>query len=163
MKEGDGLFPLRIAWVIPVAALATIALGVWGWLANGAHFADALYRSLALFEINNDAYSQGVGLTDVRFRIGRWTGAGVVFSSIVALGALLHEHLATALARWTKQQVVVVGGTALGAAAFEAARRAGRSALWLGADAFSSARLSTIALEWPAGERARAIDRKSVV
>jgi RyR domain len=157
MKDSDGLFPLRLAWLIPLAAAVTVGLGVWGWLDNGSHVSDALYRSLALFEINNDAYTSGVGLHDIRFRIGRWTGAGVVFSSILALAALLHEHLATALAKWTKQQVVVVGGTALAAAAFEAARRDRRTALWLGADAFSGSRFSTIALEWPPGERSRAI------
>jgi hypothetical protein len=157
MKDGEGLIALRLAWLIPLAGAVTIALGVWGWLDHGAAADDALYRSLALFDINNEAYSHGVGLTDPRFRIGRWTGAGVVFSSLLALAALLHENLATALARWTKQQVMVVGAHPLAAAAFETARRAGRTALWLGADAFSSARLSAIALEWPAGERARTL------
>jgi len=154
MKHGEGLITFRLAWLIPLAAAITVGLGVWGWLAHGAAPDDALYRALALFDINNDAYQQGAGATDLRFRIGRWTGAGVVFSSLVALGALLHENLATALARWTKQQVVVVGAHPLAGAAFETARRAGRTALWLGADAFSSARLSAIALAWPAGERA---------
>jgi len=158
MKDGEGLITFRLAWLIPLAAVATITLGVWGWLDHGAAVDDALYRALALFDINNDAYTHGVGIpTDLRFRIGRWTGAGVVFSSLLALAALLHENLATALARWTKQQVVVVGAHPLAGAAFELARRAGRSALWLGADAFSSARLSAIALEWPAGERARTL------
>jgi len=157
MKDGEGLITFRLAWLIPAAAVATVALGVWGWRAHGVGVADALYRALALFDINNDAYTQGVGLSDMRFRIGRWTGAGVVFSSILAIGALLREHLATALARWTRQQVVVVGGHPLASAAFETAHRAGRSALWLGASAFSSARLSAIALAWPAGERARTL------
>jgi hypothetical protein len=157
MKDGEGLITFRLAWLIPLAGVVTIALGVWGWLGHGADADDALYRALALFDINNEAYTHGVGLTDPRFRIGRWTGAGVVFSSLLALAALLHQNLATALARWTKQQVVVVGAHALAGAAFETARQAGRSALWLGADAFSSARLSAIALEWPAGERARTL------
>jgi hypothetical protein len=157
MKDGDGLITLRLAWLIPLAAVATIALGVWGWLDHGVGADDALYRALALFDINNDAYTHGVGITDPRFRIGRWTGAGVVFSSILALGALLQQNLATALARWSRQQVVVVGGHPLAGAAFETARRAGRSALWLGASAFSSPRFSAIALPWPAGERARTL------
>ena len=55
------------------------------------------------------------------------------YTKALALGALLHEHLATALARWTKQQVIVVGSAPLALAAFEAARRSGRSTLWLGA------------------------------
>jgi hypothetical protein len=157
MKDGEGLITLRLAWLIPLAGVVTIALGVWGWLSYGVAVDDALYRALALFDINNAAYDHGVGLTDPRFRIGRWTGAGVVFSSLVALAALLHQNLATALARWTRQQVVVVGGQDLASAAFETARRAGRTALWLGADAFASARLSAIALQWPAGERARTL------
>jgi hypothetical protein len=157
-KEGEGGgLPLHLAWLIPAAGLATVGLGVWGWLANGVALDDALYRSLALFDINNDAYSQGIGLTDIRFRVGRWFGAGVVFSSIVALAALLREHVATALARWTKQQVVVIGGGPLATAAFEAARRARRSAVWLGAVAFSSVRFSTIALKWPPTDRSQAV------
>jgi hypothetical protein len=156
MKDGEGLITFRLAWLIPLAAAITLGIGLWGWLDRGLALDEALYRALALFDINNDAY-QGVGFSDLRFRIGRWTGAGVVFSSLLALAALLRQHLATALARWTKQQVVVVGAHPMAAAAFETARRAGRSALWLGAGAFSSARLSAIALEWPAGERARTL------
>jgi hypothetical protein len=149
VKDSDGLFSFRLAWVILVAALATIALGAWGWLAAGKPADDALYRAVALFDINNDAYANGEGLADWRFRIGRWLGAGVVFSSLLALAALLREHLATALARWTKQQVIVVGGEPLAMAAFEAARARRKSALWLGAAGFRAAGFSAIALPWP--------------
>src|SRR6185312_9188685 len=105
---------------------------------------DALYRALALFDINNDAYAHGEAIHDWRFRIGRWTGAFVVFSSLVALAALLREHLATWLARWTKQQVMIAGGEPLAMAAFEAARARRKSVLWLGAGAFNSIRFSAI-------------------
>ena len=100
MKDNDGLFSFRLAWVILIAAVATLALGAWGWLALGRPLDDALYRAIALFDINNDAYATGdEGMADWRFRIGRWIGAGVVFSSLLALAALLREHLATEIGR----------------------------------------------------------------
>ena len=68
----------------------------------------------------------------------------------------MHEHLASALARWTKQSVVVIGHGPLALGAFEAARRHRRTALWLGAPAFGSASLRSIALAWPAGSKTRA-------
>jgi hypothetical protein len=148
-NQHEGVFPIRLAWVIPAAAAFTIGLGLWGWLSYGAHWDDALYKALALFEINNDAYTGGVGLMDWRFRLGRWTGAGAVFSGILALAALLREHLSGALARYMKQSAVVIGSGPLAAAAFEAARRAHTSVLWLGAAEFSSASMADIALAWP--------------
>ncbi|HEY1749923.1 MAG TPA: RyR domain-containing protein [Caulobacteraceae bacterium] len=159
-KDGrgrEGLFPFQLVWVIPVAAVATVALGTWGWLAQHKPLDESLYRALALFEINNDSYSTGQGLADWHFRIGRWTGAGAVISGLLAAAALLHEHLATALARWTRQAVVVIGAGPMALGAFETARRRGRSALWLGAPAFGSASLGGIALQWPAGSRPRAV------
>ncbi len=158
MKDSDGLFSFRLAWVILIAALATLALGAWGWLALGKPVDDALYRAIALFDINNDAYAVGdEGMADWRFRLGRWIGAGVVFSSLLALAALLREHLATALARWTKQQVIVAGGEPMAMAAFAAARGRRKSVLWLGAPAFSTAGFSAIALAWPPRERTGAV------
>ena len=123
MKETGGFFPFRVAWIIPVAAIVTLGLGLWAWLSRHLPVDEALYRSVALFEIDGNAYSHDEWLRDWRFRVGRWTGAGVVFSSLLALAALLHEHLATGLARWTKQAVVVIGSAPLALAAFEAARR----------------------------------------
>ncbi|HUZ13550.1 MAG TPA: RyR domain-containing protein [Caulobacteraceae bacterium] len=157
MQQRGGGFPLRIAWAIPAAALLTLALGIWGWSGRHLPLDEALYRSIALFEIDNDTYSHGLALLDWRFRVGRWTGAGVVFSGLVALGALLRQHLATALARWTKQAVVVIGADAVAVAAFERARRGRRSALWLGAPGFDSASFTAIALAWPPSDRARAV------
>ena len=157
MKDSDGFLPFRLAWLIPAAALVTLALGCWGWLSVHRPVDDALYRALALFDINNDAYAHGEAIHDWRFRIGRWTGAFVVFSSLVALAALLREHLATWLARWTKQQVMIAGGEPLAMAAFEAARARRKSVLWLGAGAFNSIRFSAIALPWPPREHAQAV------
>jgi hypothetical protein len=161
MKDSGGLFPFRLVWVIPVFALLTIGLGIWAWRdqphASPLPFDEAFYRSIGLFEIDGNAYSHGEALQDWRLRVARWTGAGVVFSGILALAALLHENLATALARWTKQSVVVVGGDDLAVAAFEAARRRRRSVLWLGASAFGSSGLGSIALAWPATDRAYAV------
>ena len=158
MKESRGFFPFRLAWLIPVAALVTIGLGVWGWLAAHKPIDDAFYRAIALFDINNEAYADNdEGLTDWRFRVGRWIGAGVVFSGVLALAALLRVHLASWLARWTKQQVVVAGGEPLATAAFEAARARRKSVLWLGAGDFSWVRLSAIALPWPPRDREGAV------
>jgi hypothetical protein len=157
MNETGGLFPFRLAWIIPVAAVVTLGLGVWAWTDLRQPIDEALYRSVALFDIDGNAYSHGEALADWRFRVGRWTGAGVVLSSLLALAALLHEHLATGLARWTKQAVVVVGSAPLALAAYEAARRTGRSTLWLGAAGFGSASFRDIALAWPQRERARAV------
>ena len=156
LKDGDGFFPFRLAWLIPLAALVTMGLGLWGWLLIGKPVDDALYRALALFDINNSAYDT-TGLSDWRFRVGRWTGAFVVFSSLVALAALLREHIATALARWTKQQVMIAGSEPLAMAAFDAARARSKSVLWLGAPAFTSIRFSAIALAWPPRDHARAV------
>ncbi len=157
MRGKGGLFPFQLLWVIPTAALITLGLGVWGWLAHGIRLDTALYRSLALFEINNESYVDGIGAVDWRFLIGRWTGAAAVITSLLALAALLHEQLATALARWTKQAVVVIGEPERAAGAFEAARRRRHSALWLGAPTFGTAGLGAIALEWPTGDRARTV------
>lgn len=157
MNETGGLFSFRLAWIIPVAAVVTLGLGVWAWTAQHLPLDEALYRAVALFDIDGNAYSHGEALQDWRFRVGRWTGAGVVLSSLLALAALLHQHLATGLARWTKQAVVVVGSAPLALAAFEAARRTGRSTLWLGAAGFGSASFRDIALAWPQRERARAV------
>jgi hypothetical protein len=157
MSDDGGTVSLRWAWLIPAAGLVTLALGLWGWLDHRLALDDALYRSLALFEIDSDVYAQGVGITDWRFRLGRWTGAVAIVTSLFALMALMRARLAAALARRGRQQVVVAGSGELALAAFEAARSAGKSALWLGARAFAAPRLSTIALPWPAGERARAL------
>jgi len=157
MKETGGLFPFRLAWIIPVAAVLTLGLGLWAWTERHVDFDEALYRSVALFDIDGNSYSHGEAMKDWRFRVGRWTGAGVVLSSLLALAALLHEHITTGLARWTKQAVVVIGSDSLALAAFEAARRSGRSTLWLGAAAFGSASFHDIALAWPQRERARAV------
>ncbi|HEX3406256.1 MAG TPA: hypothetical protein VHS81_03375, partial [Caulobacteraceae bacterium] len=158
MKDSEGFFPLRLAWLIPVAAFVTIGLGVWGWLAAHKPIDDALYRAIALFDINNEAYADNdAGLADWRFRVARWIGAGVVFSGLLALAALLREHLANWLARWTKQQVTVAGGEPLATAAFETSRARRKSVLWLGAAAFSWVRLRTIALPWPPRDREGAL------
>ncbi len=156
MKSKGGLFPFQLLWVIPTAALLTLGLGVWGWWGH-TRWDTALYRSLALFEINNESYISGYGGTDLRFLIARWTGAAAVITSLLALAALLHEQLATTLARWTKQAVVVIGHADRAAGAFEAARHRRRRTLWIGAPAFGTAGFSAIALEWPAGDRTRTV------
>jgi hypothetical protein len=51
----------------------------------------------------------------------------------------------------------VVGGDELASAAFEAARRARKSALWLGASTFGASGLTSMSLAWPPTDRARAV------
>ncbi|HLK25686.1 MAG TPA: RyR domain-containing protein [Caulobacteraceae bacterium] len=157
MRGKHGLFPFQLVWLIPVAAGLTMALGAWGWLANGARVDDAVYRAMALFEINNDSYSHGIGASDWRFLIARWTGAFAVITSLLAVAALLHEQLATSLARWLKQDVILIGGPDRASGAFEIAHARRRSVLWLGAPAFGTAGLAAIALQWPAGDRPRTV------
>ena len=138
--------------------LITLGLGVWAWRDAPHHdpFDEALYKSIGLFEVDGNAYAHDEALHDIRFRIARWTGAFVVFSGLMALAALLHEHIATGIARWSKQSVVVVGSDPLALAAFETARRR-RSTLWLGASTFSSSGFNTIALAWPPTDRTQAV------
>ena len=157
MKDSEGIFPFRLAWLIPVGVAATLGLGIWYWLAHRAPIDEALYKAISLFEIDSNAYSHDEALQDWRIRIGRWTGAGVVVSSLLAVAALLHEHIVTAFARWTKQSVVVIGADPLAQAGFEATREARRSVLWLGAPSFGSTGFSTIALAWPPHDHARAV------
>jgi hypothetical protein len=157
MKDSEGLFPFRLAWMIPVGAAVTLTLGIWYWLSHRAPIDEALYRGISLFEIDSNAYTHDEALHDWRIRIGRWTGAGVVISSLLAVAALLHEHITTAIARWTKQAVVVVGSDPLAQAGFEAARQTRRSVLWLGSQAFGSSGFSAISLAWPPHDHARAV------
>jgi hypothetical protein len=158
MSRSSGSSSIRAVWAIPAVAFATVALGTWGWLDHHANLANALYRALGLFDNNNDIYGEGEGLDDWRFRIGRFTGLAVVFSTaLLALGTLLQQRVSTTLARRTKQAVVIIGGDALATTAFEAARQAGRSVLWLGAGAFGAADLRTIALPWPPEDRAQSV------
>jgi hypothetical protein len=147
-RRRRGLFSLRVAWVIPALAIATISLGTSGWLDSGQTFANSLYRSAALFAYN-DVYGGGAGLADLRFRTARWAGLVVVFSTaLVALGALLQSQLALAVARRLRQEVVVIGGDRVATAGFEQARAAGASVLWLGAPALSVSTIRAIALPW---------------
>ena len=157
-RRRNGSIAIRAVWAIPILAFVTLGLGAWGWLSYGIEPADALYRAVGLLDNNNDTYGSGAGLHDWRFRVGRWTGAMVVFSTaLLALGTLLQQRVSTTLARRTKQTVVIIGGDPLATTAFEAAQESHRSALWLGAPAFGSTNLRTIALPWPPQERAQAV------
>ena len=161
MKDSGGLFPFRLAWLIPVAAR-----GHPGARASGAGWparSRSTMRSTARWRCSTSTTTPtrtARRCTDWRFRVGRWTGAGVVFSSLLALAALLHEHLATALARWTKQAVVVIGGAPAGAGARSRPRAAPAAARsgWA-PPAFGSAGFRDIALAWPPRERTRAVLR----
>ncbi len=158
MKKPRASIAIRAVWLLPALALVTLLLGTWGWLDHKDGFQDALYKAVGLFDNNNDTYGEGFGLNDWRFRVARWTGSIVVFSTaLLALGTLLQQRVSTTLARRTKQAVVIIGGDPLATTAFELAQENRSSALWLGASAFGSVNLRTIALPWPPQDRAQAV------
>jgi hypothetical protein len=146
------------AWAIPACAVATIGLGLSGWLAHGFRVDEALYRATALFGVAHDYYRTPPGITDWRFRIGRWTGLVTVFgAALLTVGAVLHERVVVALAQLVRHEVIVVGVTGFAAKAFDAARRAGESVVWVGASAVEAASLNSLALPWPPEDHVRTI------
>ncbi|MEW5683434.1 MAG: RyR domain-containing protein [Pseudomonadota bacterium] len=146
-------------WVLPCCAIATITLGFWGWLDHGHRIDDALYRAIALFAVNNEAYRFPPGSTDLRFLVGRWTGLLSVFgAALFALAALLQRHAVVALAQVMRRRVAVVGSGPIALKAFERARASGRGAVWIGAPALESHRLNAFALPWPAEDAETSIE-----
>jgi hypothetical protein len=151
-----GFFSLKATWIIPALAVATLALGVTAWLDHGLAFGEALYRAVALFDIGNGFYANPP--VDWRFQVGRWTGLTSLFgAALIALAAVLQERVALSVARWMKQQVVVIGGDGLATKAFEAARRAGKSVVWLGASTLGAGSIRSIALPWPPEDKASTV------
>jgi len=144
--------------MLPASALVTLVLGLWGWLSYGYRFDNALYRAIALFAVNNEAYRDGVGLSDPRFFIGRWTGLLAVFgTALFALGALLRQHAVVALAQLVRRRVAIVGAGETAQKGFEAAGADGRRCVWIGAPDLDAHRLNAIALPWPGEDRERAV------
>lgn len=158
MGNQRGFFAIRAFLVVPLLVIVTFALGISGWLSHGASLNDAAYRSVSLFDLGNDIYNGMNGFADWRFAVGRWTGLAAVFSAaIAAIATLLQERLALAVARWVKQEVVVIGGDRTATTAFEEARRAGRSVVWIGASALGSTSVRAIALPWPPEDQAKTV------
>lgn len=153
-----GLLSLLGAWMIPILAVVTVALGTWGWLDFGYPGHEAAYRGVLLFDFGAGVYEDPPGSTDWRFLVGRWTGLAAIFgAALLALGILLQERLALALARWARQEVVVIGEEAISVKAFEAAREARTSVLWLGSSDVGAESIRTLALPWPPDERTRTV------
>lgn len=145
-------------WTLPACALVTVVLGLWGWLDYGYRFDNALYRSVALFAINNEIYRGAPGATDLRFLIGRWTGLLSLFgAALFALAALLREQAMVALAQLVRRRVVVIGAGEIALKAFESARLAGQASVWIGAPARDAHRLSAFAVPWPAEDHEQAV------
>ncbi|HEY3798536.1 MAG TPA: RyR domain-containing protein [Caulobacteraceae bacterium] len=158
MSQPSRPFRISAVWVLPVLAVVTVVLGVWGWMAHHYDFDRALYEAGGLFNNADDHYTEGIALNDWRFRVARWTGVVVLFSTVLlALATLLQRRIATAMARRMKQSVVVIGGDALATTAFEVALQTGKSLLWLGAPTFDAPTLREIALPWPTQDRAQAV------
>ena len=160
MGSRRGLLRIIAAWAFPALAVLTLALGVSAWLDQGQPFSNALYKSIALFDIGNTNYdgTNKVILSDPRIRVGRWTGLTAVFgTAILALMALLQERVALMMARWLRQDVVVVGSDGVAIKAFEAARQAKKSVVWLGAPNLGTSTINSIALPWPPEDQAKSV------
>jgi hypothetical protein len=111
-------------WTLPICALITVILGLWGWLDHGYRFDNALYRAVALFAVNNEIYRDPPGLTDPRFMIGRWTGLLSVFgAALFALAALLRQQAVVALAQLVRHRPEELRERAGGRPALGLARR----------------------------------------
>ena len=158
MSKRRGLAALSVAWAIPAFALITVGLGLAGWLSHGVRFDDALYRAMALFDIANAAYDKPPGSTDWHFLVGRWFGLVTVFGAAVfAIGALLQERAVLALARMVRQEGVVIGGDGMAMKAFDIARLAGKSVVWVGASTLEALSLRALAVPWPPDDHVRTI------
>ncbi len=162
MARSSFKFRIQPAWVVSLLALATVSLGTLAWMDQGQTFADALYRSAALFSYN-DVYGGGSPLHDWRIQVGRWFDLLVIFSAaIMALAALLQTQMALIVARGLPQDVVIIGSDAIASSAFEVAHHSGSSALWIGAEALSTSTIRCIALAWPAGDPARTVREHAI-
>ena len=139
-------------------AVATLTLGAWGWLERGIRPDEALYRAMILFDNGNDLYREPPGSTAWQFMIGRWTGAISLFGAgVLALGALAHERFVLALARMTRQEVVIIGGEDIALKAFDATRQARKSVVWIGAPTLEAVSFRSLILPWPPDDHVRTI------
>ncbi len=147
------------AWAIPVLAVATVALGVWGWEDRGYRFADALFRTTGLFDTANGFYeAKPPGAVDWRFGVAVWTGFATLSATFfLTIFALLQARATHAAARWMRQRVIIVGGEGIASRGFEAAQRAGKSVIWLGAPILNAASARAFALPWPLEDHAAII------
>ena len=92
-------FAVNPAWAIPILAIATLGLGVWGWEDKGYRLADALFRTTGLFDTANGFYeAPPPGAKDWRFSIAEWTGFATLsttfFFTIFALLQARATHAA---------------------------------------------------------------------
>ena len=144
-------FAVNPAWAIPILAIATLGLGVWGWEDKGYRLADALFRTTGLFDTANGFYEASPpGAKDWRFSIAEWTGFATLSTTFFfTIFALLQARATHAAARWMRQRVIIVGGEGIASRAFEAAQRAGKSVIWLGAPSLNAASTRAFALPWP--------------
>jgi hypothetical protein len=152
------LFSLIATWTIPILGVVTLALGLQGWLSLGTRFDEAAFRAMTLFDIGSNFYIEPPGSSHWQFLVGRWTGAVVVFGAgFYAVAALFQERLAVAIARYIRQDVVVIGQGQIAAKAFETTREAGKRVLWLGSPNPVAYSLRTVATPWVAGDRVKAV------
>jgi hypothetical protein len=156
--SGRPLASVTAAWAIPAFALVTVGLGLTGWLEHGYRLDNALYRAMALFSIANEVYRGVPGTTDWHFLVGRWTGLMSVFGAAVfTVGALLHKQAVVSLAQLVRQEVIVFGSQGIAAKAFDAARGAEKTAVWIGASAVEAISVRLLALPWPADDNLKTL------
>jgi hypothetical protein len=152
--------PAFAVWAIPACAIATILLGLVGWMERGLRFDEALYRAVTLLGVPHDYYHGSPGATDWRFLVGRWTGFAAVFgAALLTVGALLRDRLVVVLARQFPHRICIAGSSGLASAAFEATLEAGKSVVWVGAPVIEATTLSSLALPWPPEDHQRAFRR----
>ena len=156
MSKRRGVFALNPAWVIPVLAIVTLALGVPGWISHGYRLIDAAYRAIGLFDNGNSFYdAPAPGMADWHFRIAEWTGIATVFATLFfTVTALLQARATHGLARLMRQRVIVVGPEGIASKAFEEAQHVGKSVLWLGAPVLTASSFRAIAVPWPLDDHA---------
>ena len=83
--EGWRPLPVPAGLAGPGGRRGPLVLGTWGLdCSTRLPLDESLYRALALFEINNESYAHGEGLADWHFRLGRWTRAMAVITSLLA-------------------------------------------------------------------------------
>ena len=150
--------PAFAVWAIPACAIATLVLGLVGWMDRGLRFDEALYRAVSLLGVPHDYYHGSPGSTDVRFLVGRWTGMVAVFgAALITVGALLRDRVVVALAQQFPHRICIVGANGLASMAYSATLEAGKSAVWVGASAIEATALRSLAIQWPQEDHVRAI------
>ena len=142
-----------LSWQLAAAivlALITLGLGVWGWLEEGEHLEDAVYRSLAAFHAS-EFYGDGdEHPLNLQLEIARFTGIGAfVFAAIGTFLGFVSEGVSRLKARIFNPDIVVVGSHEIAYAAVKhiEEKEKNRRVTHIGSEKFQSRR-KVISLPW---------------